>query len=87
MTEKTVAGLRCSEVLELLSAYLDGELEPVDVERIEGHLLGCPNCERFGKHFGAMVVSLHRGPDRPEPVDTRLVSRLLSQLDELGMEP
>ncbi len=87
MTERTVGGLRCSEVLARLSDFLDGELEKSDVARVEEHLLGCPNCERFGDNFGAMVVSLHRQADRPEPVDSELVSRLLSQLDELNPEP
>ena len=86
MTERTVAGLRCSEVLAQLSDYLDGELEVSDTKRIEEHLLGCPNCERFGDNFGSMVVSLRRASNGTDPVDSKLVSRLLRQLDELTQE-
>lgn len=86
MTERTVAGLRCSEVLARLSDYIDGELDAAEVKRVEEHLLGCPNCERFGKNFGAMVVSLHGEADPPRPVDSGLVTRLLAQLDELTAE-
>lgn len=86
MTERIVAGLRCSEVLAQLSDYIDGELGTAEVKHIEEHLLGCPNCERFGKNFGSMVVSLRRTPDAPESVDSKLVSRLLVQLDELTPE-
>lgn len=84
MTERTVGGLRCSEVLAGLSDFLDGELEKSEVEKVEEHLLGCPNCERFGDNFGAMVVSLRRQSGRPEPVNSELLSRLLSQLDDLS---
>ena len=87
MSERTVAGLRCSEVLARLSDYIDGELEADDVNQIEEHLLGCPNCERFGRNFGSMVVALRRAPDAPDSVDSELVSRLLTQLDALGSEP
>jgi len=86
MIESAVAGLRCSEVLAQLSDYLDGELGVSEVKRIEKHLLGCPNCERFGDNFGSMVVSLRRTPDGTESVDSKLVSRLLTQLDELTHE-
>ena len=84
MTERTVAGLRCSEVLARLSDYIDGELDAVEVSEVEEHLLGCPNCERFGKNFGSMVVSLRSAPETAHRIDSELVSRLLGQLDELS---
>ena len=33
--------ITCQEVVELLSAYLDGELDPLTLERVETHLAGC----------------------------------------------
>jgi anti-sigma factor RsiW len=84
MTQKTVGGLRCDEVLAQLSDYIDGELEAADAKRIEEHLLGCPKCERFGDNFGSMVVSLRRVPGGSAPVDSKLVGRLLAQLDALS---
>ena len=86
MTERTVAGLRCSEVLARLSDYIDGELDAAEVQDVEDPLLGCPNCERFGKNFGSLVVSLRSAPDSAHPVDSELVPRLLAQLDELSPE-
>ncbi len=84
MIERTVAGLRCSEVLARLSDYIDGELDAADIKQVEEHLLGCPNCERFGKNFGSMVVSLRSAPETAHRVDSQLVTRLLGQLDELS---
>jgi len=80
MNERTVAGMRCSEVLALLSDYVDGELDAAAIAKIEGHLLGCPNCERFGASFGSMVVSLRREAEASEPVRVDAMERLLAQL-------
>ena len=38
------ASITCQEVVELLSAYLDGELEPTTLARVETHLAGCDGC-------------------------------------------
>ena len=70
-----------------MSEYIDGELDAATVTRIEAHLLGCPNCERFGKNFGSMVVAVRGASDTVEPVDSKLVTRLLTRLDALSSEP
>lgn len=69
--ERTVAGLRCSQVLECLSAYLDGELDERERTAIEAHVTGCDNCARFGGAMAEVVRALRehltRRPDRSEP--------------------
>lgn len=58
--ERLVAGLRCGEVLERLSDYVDGDLPPREVERVEGHLKGCDWCEQMGGDFAAAVAAIRR---------------------------
>ena len=82
--EREVAGIRCGEVLEDLSDYLDGELPAGRVRQIEEHLAGCDWCERFGGDFARSVARL-RERLAPPPAPPRAVhERLMRRLDELG---
>jgi hypothetical protein len=36
--------MRCERIEELLSAFLEGELNPEEMALVEGHLEGCPDC-------------------------------------------
>lgn len=56
--EKVVGGLSCSQVLERLSDYVDGELAADDRARVETHLRGCDACARFGGEFRSTVRAL-----------------------------
>lgn len=56
--ERTVAGIRCREVLADLSAYLDGELADDKRTRIEAHVTGCDACTQMGAEVGALIVAL-----------------------------
>ena len=81
-SEKTVAGLRCRDVLVQLSSYVDGELGQAERAQIERHLVGCSVCERFGGRFAGTVHAL-RGALGAEPaVDAALVERLRARLAE-----
>lgn len=44
---------------EKLSAYLDGQLRPVEAERVEAHLAACPVCQRDLEGMQQVVSSLH----------------------------
>lgn len=59
-SEKSVGGLRCFEVLERLSDYLDGELSAEQRSKLEAHLAGCEECTRFGGELGAVVAALRQ---------------------------
>jgi len=45
------ASITCQEVVELLSAYLDGELDPTTLARVEAHLSGCDGCTMVLEEF------------------------------------
>ncbi len=82
MKERRVAGMLCSDVLALLSDYVDGELDSGAMKTIESHLLGCPNCERFGRNFGSMVVSLRRELAQSPEMQLDVMARLLAKLHQ-----
>jgi anti-sigma factor RsiW len=71
--EKVVAGLSCSEVLAVLSDYVDGDLAPAPRAQVEAHLRGCAACARFGGEFSATVRALRAGllGATPLPADAR----------------
>lgn len=58
--EREVAGLRCTEVLAVLSAYVDGELDADTRTRVDAHLAGCDWCEHFGGEFVGTIRQLRR---------------------------
>lgn len=76
-SDREVAGIRCTEVLAVLSDYVDGEVEAELQGRIEGHLRGCDWCERFGGRFSGIVVDLRKQLRQAEPLPPELVGRLL----------
>ncbi len=39
--------LTCPELVELVTAYLEGALAPADRERFERHLRGCAGCRTY----------------------------------------
>lgn len=85
--ERVVGGLRCTEVLEDLSEYLDGTLPAGSVDRINEHLLGCDLCERFGGDMAETVRALRERLGEPEPLEDEVASRLRKRLRaDLGRE-
>lgn len=78
--ERLVGGLTCSQVLEALSAYLDGELEEPRRTAIEAHVSDCQNCARFGAGFSGMLGLVRTQLATPEPVPTDVAARLRAVL-------
>lgn len=58
--EARVGGLLCSEVLAVLSDYIDGQLDEETRKMVEAHVAVCGVCERFGGSVGASVAALRR---------------------------
>ena len=80
--EKVIAGLSCSDVLSLLSDYLDGDLAPGVRQQVEDHLRGCDGCARFGGQFKATVQALRSHLGRFPATPHRVLDRLRVALDE-----
>ena len=79
-TDREVAGIRCSEVLDDLSDYFDDELPAARVAQIEAHLGGCDWCERFGGDFAGAIAALRArlgsAPEVPAALHDRLMNRI-----------
>lgn len=81
--DRRVGTLRCSQVLDRLSAYLDGDLPPGEVRDIRSHLAGCDGCERFGSGFAEVLAAFRRELGPPEPLPDQVAGRLDARLQVL----
>lgn len=58
----------CNELVELVTAYLDGTLDPDTRARFDVHLIECDGCEHYLQQFRTTVETLGRiGDDAIEP--------------------
>ncbi|MGK2858699.1 MAG: zf-HC2 domain-containing protein [Thermoanaerobaculia bacterium] len=74
--EREVGGIRCGEVLAVLSDFVDDTIDPGMRSRVEEHLRGCDACERFGGVFGATVRALREGFATPDALGEAARERL-----------
>ncbi|MDZ4265766.1 MAG: zf-HC2 domain-containing protein [Mycobacterium sp.] len=65
----------CDELVELVTAYLDGSLKPADRARFDEHLLECDGCENYLQQFRATVATL--GTIGDEQIEPTFRARLL----------
>lgn len=78
--ERTEGGLRCGEVLELLSEYLDDGLAAPARAQVDQHLAQCTVCERFGGRFKHTVAALRSRLGQPPGVDAKTFEAVLARL-------
>jgi len=67
--------LACQEVVELVTAYLEDALDPVDRERFEEHLVFCDGCENYLEQMRTTIRLTGR-------VEDELPARLRAELLE-----
>jgi anti-sigma factor RsiW len=58
VAEHLVAGLRCSEVRDLVPGFVLGALEPAEADTVRRHLADCPEAHAEVVEFGAVVPAL-----------------------------
>jgi anti-sigma factor RsiW len=48
---ESLSEMRCQELVELVSDYLEGALSPADRARFDAHLAACEGCTRYVKQM------------------------------------
>ena len=51
----TTRSMDCNELVELVTAYLDGDLDVENRARFDLHLLECDGCENYLQQFRSTV--------------------------------
>ena len=60
--------ITCAEFVELVTAYLDGTLDPATAARFTEHLAACPGCDHYLDQLRHTIRELGRLPaDRLAP--------------------
>jgi anti-sigma factor RsiW len=50
--------LSCRELVELVTDYLEGVLDPARVEALDAHLAGCDGCDTYVEQMRQTVAAL-----------------------------
>ncbi|MGE5695884.1 MAG: anti-sigma factor family protein [Candidatus Sericytochromatia bacterium] len=70
----------CNELVELVTAYLDGSLDPDTRARFDLHLLECDGCENYLQQFRVTIQTL--GSVKDDELDPPYRDKLLSAFRE-----
>lgn len=73
--------MRCREVVEVLQAHIDGELDPLTAQKVSTHLEACRRCGMEVATYRELKSRLAR---LSEPVDEVAVARLRAFVDGLA---
>ena len=71
----TTGPMDCNELVELVTAYLDGSLDLDTRARFDMHLLECDGCENYLQQFRETVQTV--GKIRDDELDPAFRNRLL----------
>jgi anti-sigma factor RsiW len=63
--------MTCDEVVELVTAYLDGSLDPTTERRFMEHLARCAGCDRHLNQIRTTIAELGHLPARSLGADAR----------------
>jgi predicted anti-sigma-YlaC factor YlaD len=73
--------MSCSEVLAVLSEFIDGTIGADAHAHVTEHLRGCDWCERFGGRFSEVVETLRRELRDPDALGDDVAARLQRRLE------
>ena len=91
--QKELREMKCKELVELITEYLEGALSEVDEARFEQHLAGCDACTTYLEQMRETISALGQIPPesalargRAAPADgvPGLAPRALSGLQSRG---
>jgi anti-sigma factor RsiW len=72
----------CNELVELVTAYLDGALDPDTRARFDMHLTECEGCENYLQQFRETVRTV--GKISNDELDPAFRTRLLDAFKDFG---
>ena len=59
--------MKCREVVELMTDYLEGALTSLDRERFEQHIAGCDGCRAYLQQLRLTLRAMRSFEDVPMP--------------------
>ena len=59
---ETATGMKCIELVEVITDYVEGRMPPADVTRFEEHLALCPGCQAYLDQMSATINALGHLP-------------------------
>jgi anti-sigma factor RsiW len=71
----------CQQIVEFLSAYLEGDLDPNTMRHFDQHMADCPPCVRYVESFRQMIAFSGQIP-AIETIPVELKERLHRFLSE-----
>ena len=66
----------CRDAVELVTAYLEGQLSAREQARFEAHLAACPHCTAYVEQMRTTIRAI--GGALPEPVDANTRDELVA---------
>lgn len=76
--------MNCHQARQLFSAYLEGELNPKEKDRLKAHLANCPHCQAVLDIMAGLSSSIKNLPEIEPPAT--LLQQLYS-IPELALTP
>jgi anti-sigma factor RsiW len=62
-TTMTEPDITCRELVELVTAYLDGAMEPSERQRLEAHLGDCRSCRHYLDQMRRTIAAVGQLPE------------------------